>query len=199
MEEAIALGRIVAPGFFFDPLVRYAWLGCQWVGDGPGSIDPLKEVSAARERVALAISTLAEETMLHDGGDWELKHAQRVKEEKLRKEGGLAACRQRRSASRARARPRLVEEQATAVSPLAFSGTHVGGVVAPPPVVHVDVPQPIVNVEVKPPDIRVEAPVINLSLPGRSVERIPVRDARGLITKIIEREVEDEDEPGGTG
>ena len=105
MEEAIALGRIVAPGFFFDPLVRYAWLGCQWVGDGPGSIDPLKEVGAARERVALGISTLAEETMLHDGGDWELKHAQRVKEEKLR-QGGRARCLPR-AASPPSPRPRL--------------------------------------------------------------------------------------------
>jgi hypothetical protein len=30
------------------------------------------------------------EVLLHDGGDWESKHAQRVKEEKLHKEGGLA-------------------------------------------------------------------------------------------------------------
>jgi lambda family phage portal protein len=89
LEEAIALGRIVAPGFFFDPLVRFAWCQCQWVGDGPGSIDPLKEVQAARERVDLGISTLAEECMQNDGGDYELKHAQRVKENKMRQEGGL--------------------------------------------------------------------------------------------------------------
>jgi lambda family phage portal protein len=131
LEEAIALGRIVAPGFFFDPLVRYAWCQCQWVGDGPGSIDPLKEVDAARGRVGLGISTLAEETMLHDGGDWELKHAQRVKEEKLRKEGGLAPS----AAPAAPATPPQRDEQAAAIAPLAFSGGEVGGVVAQPPVI----------------------------------------------------------------
>lgn len=156
IEEAIALGRIVAPGFFFDPLVRHAWLGCQWVGDGPGSIDPLKEVTAARERVALTISTLAEETMLHDGGDWEVKHEQRVKEEKLRKQGGLAP-----PAAPAAPAPPPGDEQAVAVSPSSFSGVEAGGVAVPAPVVHVDGPQPVVNVEVKPPDIRVEAPVVN--------------------------------------
>lgn len=138
MEEAIALGRIVAPGFFFDPLVRYAWLGCQWVGDGPGSIDPLKEVGAARERVELGISTLAEETMLHDGGDWELKHAQRVKEEGMRREGGLApsaAPPAGPESAPAPPAPPQREEEATAVSSSAFSGIGVGGVVAPPPVI----------------------------------------------------------------
>jgi capsid protein len=138
MEEAIALGRIVAPGFFFDPLVRYAWCQCQWVGDGPGSIDPLKEVQAARERVDLGISTLAEETMLSDGGDWELKLAQRVKEEKLRKEGGLAPSAINPGLAEPPAAPKPPppgDEQAAAVSPSAFSGIEAGGVVAPPPVV----------------------------------------------------------------
>ena len=134
MEEAIALGRIVAPGFFFDPLVRYAWLGCQWVGDGPGSIDPLKEVTAARERVALGISTLAEETMMNDGGDWELKHAQRVKEETLRRQSGLATLPAQEAPGPGPAAPAQREEQAVAASPSAFAGTEVGGVVAPPPV-----------------------------------------------------------------
>jgi lambda family phage portal protein len=136
LEEAIALGRIIAPGFFFDPLVRYAWCQCQWVGDGPGSIDPLKEVGAARERVDLGISTLAEETMLHDGGDWELKVAQRVKEEKLRKEGGLVAS-PAPPGPGAPAPPAPGDEQAAAL-PAGFSGIEIGGVVAPPPVIERD-------------------------------------------------------------
>ena len=136
MEEAIALGRIVAPGFFFDPLVRYAWLGCQWVGDGPGSIDPLKEVQAARERVSLGISTLAEETMANDGGDWEQKHAQRVKEERLRRESGLATLPAPEAPGPGpTAPPRREEEAASAALPSAFSGVEIGGVVVPPPVI----------------------------------------------------------------
>jgi lambda family phage portal protein len=137
MEEAIALGRIVAPGFFFDPLVRYAWCQCQWVGDGPGSIDPAKEVQAARERVDLGISTLAEETMLHDGGDWELKLAQRVKEEGMRKAGGLVASPApvAPGPTPGPKTPAPGDEQAAAISPSAFSGIEAGGVVAPPPIV----------------------------------------------------------------
>lgn len=44
-----------------------------------------------------------------------------------------------------------------------------------------------------PPQIRVDAPIINVTLPRRSVERIPVRDESGAITKIIERDVIDGD------
>jgi lambda family phage portal protein len=196
MEEAIALGRIVAPGFFFDPLVRFAWCQCQWVGDGPGSIDPLKEVQAARERVDLGISTLAEETMLHDGGDFELKLAQRVKEEKMRKEGGLAPSAITPGPSApAPAAPPQQDKQATAASPSAFSGIEAAGVVAPPPLLRVDVPQPIVNVEVKPPvvNVDVQPPSITIEAPPRRrIEKIPERDKRGFITKIVETEVADD-------
>jgi lambda family phage portal protein len=179
MEEAIALGRIVAPGFFFDPLLRHAWLGCQWVGDGPGSIDPLKEVGAARERVALGISTLAEETMLHDGGDWEQKHAQRVKEETLRRESGLATLPAPEAPGPGPAAPAPGDEQAAA-SPSAFSGVEAGGVVVPPPQVHVEVPQPVVHVHLPEPAASVPPPA-----PKRTTKKI-VRDSdTGEISEII--------------
>lgn len=80
LADEVAEGRIAASGFFADPVVRAAWCGCVWTGDGPGSLDPSKEVAAAKERVALGISTLQSESILHDGVDWDVKHAQRVKE-----------------------------------------------------------------------------------------------------------------------
>jgi lambda family phage portal protein len=86
----VAEGRISAPGFFADPVVRAAWTGTQWVGDGPGSIDPLKEVNAAKARVDMGISTLQAESQQYDGGDWEAKHAQAVREAKARREAGLS-------------------------------------------------------------------------------------------------------------
>lgn len=89
LEEAVASGRISAPGFFADPAVRSAWCAAAWTGDGPGSIDPVKEVGAAQNRVAMGISTLAAESILHDGLDWETKHHQRVKEQRMRQAGGL--------------------------------------------------------------------------------------------------------------
>lgn len=91
MEEAVALGRIAAPGFFDDPLKRWAYLASQWVGDGPGAIDPLKEVQAAQTRLAIGITTLSEETLGYDGGDWETKHPQQAHERRLREAAGLLA------------------------------------------------------------------------------------------------------------
>lgn len=89
LTEAIAKGRIQARGFFADPAVKAAWCAAQWVGDGPGSIDPVKEADAAEKRIDIGISTLAAESILHDGQDWETKHTQRVKEQAARKKGGL--------------------------------------------------------------------------------------------------------------
>lgn len=89
LAEAVASGHISAPGFFADPLVRKAWCGAVWLGDGPGSIDPLKEANAIEKRIDIGVTTLAEEVAAYDGGDWEVKHVQRVKEQRMRSEGGL--------------------------------------------------------------------------------------------------------------
>lgn len=91
LTDEVASNRIAAPGFFADDIVRAAWCGAQWVGDGPGSIDPGKEVEAARKRVDLGISTLQAESILHDGVDWETKHRQSIKETKARRDAGMSA------------------------------------------------------------------------------------------------------------
>ena len=88
LADEVAEGRISAPGFFADDVTRAAWCKAVWTGDGPGSIDPQKEVSAAKERVALEISTLDAESMLHDGVDWATKHRQRAREIALQKRDG---------------------------------------------------------------------------------------------------------------
>ena len=92
LAEAVALGRVQAPGFFADPAARRAYSGAEWVGDGPGSIDPLKEVDAAERRLAIGTSTLAAESVLHDGIDWETKHRQQVREQAARAAAGLTAA-----------------------------------------------------------------------------------------------------------
>jgi lambda family phage portal protein len=91
LADEVATGRIAAPGFFSDALVRAAWCGATWSGDGPGALDPLKEAKAARERMDLGMTTLAEETVAHDGGDWETKHRQRTREVAGRIRDGLQA------------------------------------------------------------------------------------------------------------
>jgi lambda family phage portal protein len=88
-EEAVSLGRIKAPGFFADIRIRQAYTRCLWIGDSPGSIDPEKEVNAARERIDLGISTREKESIAYDGGDWEANHKQLAKEHEMREEDGL--------------------------------------------------------------------------------------------------------------
>lgn len=89
LADEVAEGRISAPGFFSSDIVRAAWSKAIWTGDGPGSIDPGKEVDAARKRVEMGISTKQSESILHDGVDWEQKHEQRVKETNAEKRDGI--------------------------------------------------------------------------------------------------------------
>lgn len=89
ISEAVARGMIDAPGYFDDPVIRQAWLGSEWIGPAKGQIDPLKEIKAAKERIAIGVSTHAEETAAITGGDWERKHRQLAKERRMRIEDGL--------------------------------------------------------------------------------------------------------------
>jgi lambda family phage portal protein len=89
MEEAVAAGRLSAPGFFDDPLIRKSYLGCRWIGDAPGQIDPVKEITAAGLRLEEGITTLEEETITMTGGDWEENTAQQALELTQRKAAGL--------------------------------------------------------------------------------------------------------------
>lgn len=80
LAQEVAAGRIAAPGFFASRIIRDAWGGAMWTGDGPGSVDPVKEVDAAERRVRMGISTLQAESVAFDGQDWEGKQRQRAKE-----------------------------------------------------------------------------------------------------------------------
>lgn len=89
LTEAVAKGRISAPGFFDDPVIRKAYLGAEWIGPAKGMIDERSEIEAAQMRADMGVTTLAEETAALTGGDWERKHRQSVKERRMRLEGGL--------------------------------------------------------------------------------------------------------------
>lgn len=78
--EAIAAGRLSAPGFFNDYTIRKAYCGALWQGDAPGYIDPSKDIDAAVKRMENGISTLDEETALITGGDME-KNVPRIAQE----------------------------------------------------------------------------------------------------------------------
>lgn len=91
LQEAVLKGRVNAPGFFDDPMIRYAYSWADWTGPSQGQLDPVKEVKAAVLRVENGFSTRQQETAELTGGDWELNHRQRIKEERMRQEAGFTS------------------------------------------------------------------------------------------------------------
>lgn len=111
LAEAVARGHVSAPGFFSDPMIRWAYSQVEWRGDGMRSIEPLKEALAMRERVDIGITTRAKETMAYDGGDWEENHAESVRETQARVKDGLQAPVNAAPAAAAPADPDATEDQ----------------------------------------------------------------------------------------
>ncbi|PAD73988.1 phage portal protein [Paenibacillus campinasensis] len=88
LAEAVALGRIRAPGFFGDPKIRKAWCKAEWNGPAPGQLDPVKEVEAAERRIALGLSTREREAIETNGSDfWTNIQQQKVEIEAMRAAG----------------------------------------------------------------------------------------------------------------
>jgi lambda family phage portal protein len=90
ITEAVVFGRLNAPGFLQDPMIRRAWLGTRWDGDAPGEIDPVKAVEAASKRVEMYLTTLDQEYAEMIGGDHESIQPQIVKEQRWIRDNGLA-------------------------------------------------------------------------------------------------------------
>lgn len=70
MTEAVALGRIIAPGFLTDPLIRQAYLQSEWIGPSQGQLDPTKEVSAAVTAIENGLSTRSAEAIKLNGSEY---------------------------------------------------------------------------------------------------------------------------------
>ena len=70
LAEAVARGRIKAPGFFTDPAVRSAWCGARWDGPAMTQLDPVKEANADKIAVENGWKTNEQVTREHYGGDW---------------------------------------------------------------------------------------------------------------------------------
>lgn len=90
LSEAVAKGRIDAPGFFNDPAVRAAWCGAEWFGPTQGHLNPLQEANAARVRIETEISTRERESAEMNGQDWNEIHSQNAREiGKMKADGTL--------------------------------------------------------------------------------------------------------------
>ena len=87
--EAVARGRINAPGFFDDPAVAKAYMGCTWNGPARTNLDAKKEIEAAILRIGQGISTAEQETAQMTGGSWRANMRQRKSEMEKMKEVGF--------------------------------------------------------------------------------------------------------------
>ena len=83
LAEAVALGRIHAPGFFSDPMIRAAWCRARWIGPVQGSLNPLAEVQAAILHVDHGLKTHEQTAREMGGGDWFANVAQLKRENEL--------------------------------------------------------------------------------------------------------------------
>lgn len=70
LAEAVALGRISAPGFFIDPAIRKAYSGSEWTGPSQGQLNPVQEIQAEILAVEHGFSTHEQSTARLNGGNW---------------------------------------------------------------------------------------------------------------------------------
>lgn len=80
LSEAVARGRVNAPGFFADPAIRAAWLGSEWLGPSQGQLDPVKEITAEILACSEGFSTHEQSTVKLNGGQWD-KNIERLSRE----------------------------------------------------------------------------------------------------------------------
>lgn len=71
LTEAVATGRIDAPGFFDDPAIRAAWCNADWFGPSMSILDPVKDVTGSALRVTYGLSTREREAAEMTGTDLE--------------------------------------------------------------------------------------------------------------------------------
>ena len=90
LSEAVARGRIKAPGFFLDPMIRKAWCGANWIGPVQVALDPNKEAQAAVTMTSQGFKSHKQVTRELGGGDWDQNVEQlKLANEKLREAGAL--------------------------------------------------------------------------------------------------------------
>jgi lambda family phage portal protein len=83
LSEAVARGRIAAPGFFASAGVRAAWLGAEWIGPSQGQLDPVKEINAEVLAIEQGITTREQATVKLNGGSWDA-NMQKLEQENKR-------------------------------------------------------------------------------------------------------------------
>lgn len=89
LAEAVAIGRINAPGFFLDPRIRHAYSGSEWTGPSQGQLDPVKEINAEILAVQHGFSTHEQSTARLNGGNWQNNLEKLQRETEKMRDAGL--------------------------------------------------------------------------------------------------------------
>lgn len=89
MYEAVARGRIFAPGFFTDPLARVAYLDAGFIGPSQGMLDPVKEITAEILACENGFSTRADSAIKINGSQWDSNITQLKRENQQLSEATL--------------------------------------------------------------------------------------------------------------
>ncbi|WP_165921690.1 phage portal protein [Sulfuricurvum sp. IAE1] len=89
LTEAVLIGRLDAPGFLEDPMVRRAYCQASWKGPAQGQLNPVNETKAADMRVESGYSTRAAEAAEMNGSDFDQNIKRATVETRQMKESGL--------------------------------------------------------------------------------------------------------------
>lgn len=89
LAEAVFLGRVSAPGFFSDPLLRWAYTRAAWPGDSMGSINPKDEVAAYTAAIDARLMTRERAEWELGGTDWNASFDQKLAEHQRLAKAGL--------------------------------------------------------------------------------------------------------------
>lgn len=86
LTEAVAKGKIKAPGFLVNPVIRRAYTGAEWNGPAQGLLNPKAEVEAAQLRIENGLSTHEREATEINGSSFRKNMEQLKEEQEIMKE-----------------------------------------------------------------------------------------------------------------
>ena len=86
LTEAVATGRIDAPGFLLDPAAHEAWLQAEWIGPSQGMLDPVKEINAEIMACNNGFSTHEDSALRLNGSEFTSNVEQLMREQELMKD-----------------------------------------------------------------------------------------------------------------
>lgn len=90
IQESILLGRLDAPGFADDPVLRQAWLKAEWRGPARIALDPKKDAEADAIDIGTGVKTREQVISERTGsGDFDSTTEQLGHEQKSRDKAGL--------------------------------------------------------------------------------------------------------------